>query len=710
MAVSHSRRTLLVGAFLTLLVAGGVRLSANERRSSRTLLAGSRGAPGARAYLDELGREGLFAWQEGDLSTFVAADEQQAVFVPPNAGPSGASGAWVRIVEDGILRIGWFGAAGDGRQSDLPALRAAVELMRRDMRYRQLHFDGDKRYLLHGFRRARDIHLNFSNVVIDGRGAELVIEPQIPNRAVFVVGNDRYATGLNEEIPENITVRGFRVDLVQNAAFFKFIFLRYPARGVLIEDNQAYQSRLGDRTPSAGGDCNLVNLFVIQSAQGGGAKGNPGDAKARLHDVTIRRNVVRNRIQLTADAGRGVAGLTITDNEAHDPRANGIAVTGIGPVTRLDNVLIARNKVYRATGRGIFVQNDGISDVYDMDVAGISNYQNYARNVSITDNLLQDCKEGIRTGAYIQGFHGLVIDNNIVQSASQDDGASSLRIQPNSYGWARQYHGGANPVVPADAFDPAAGLVSLPGHSLCNACGVRIKPVSGAEVMPPGLSADIPYFVKPAGPDRFELFRTIDPVTGKLSGKVLFGPGASGSFTVAMCSIATDVRIGAGNVFVATNSGFSVLSDIRGAQVSGRMTGRLNLGGLVDMVIGGAFANARLVINRGGVERLVFRGTRFTGRLGGNGSPSIIRAAFGETAHYDVSLEGVEADLEAGLNPQREGSFYSEAPEIDSARRKGPGWSARNSIVRISGTGRIDAFAASPRNNAAFVANEVSVP
>lgn len=677
---------------------------------SRNALARMQIGAGSEAYLDEDGRTGLFSWESTNRAAAVSADPEQGIFVAPAKDPSGASGAWVRVVSDNVIQVDWFGAAGDGVRNDFPALHAAVDLTRVERRFREIRFDGARRYLLEGFRKLGSVRLNFSDIVIDGRGAELKIEPMVRNTAVFVVGNERYATGVDESLPEKIVIRGFRVDFVQNAAFFKFISLRHPARGVTIEDNEAYQSRLGDNTPYAKGDCNLVNLFVIQSMAGGGARGNPQDRMARLHDVSIRRNKVRNRIQLTADAGRGVNGLTITDNEIFDPRANGIAVTGTGRLTMLDDVLISRNRIYRASGRGIFVQNDGISDIYNSDIAGISAYQCYARGVTITDNLLENCTEGIRTGTYIQGFHGLRIDNNIVRSNSRENGASAIRIQTNSYGWARQYHGGAGPVVRADDFDVLSGRINLRGHSLCEACGVRIKPVRGEDVMPAGIAADVPYFVKPAGKDTFELYRTIDPATGALSGKVAFGPGARGSFAIALSSIATDVEIGSGNVFIATNSGSSILRDIRGARVSGRFTGRMRMGGLADCSVAATFTDSVVVLDAGGTDRLAFTNADFTSRFPQKaGDATMVRAAFGDTAHYDVSFESVTVQARlADLAPGRPASFFSESPTTNPRLRKGPGWSARNCIVSVDAAGRpFEAFAAPVANRAAYSGNKV---
>jgi hypothetical protein len=69
----------------------------------------------------------LFRWSSANLSASVTADTTFAVFVPPNAASTGASGAWVRVY-DGRLNAFWFGALGDGTTDDKTALQAWLDL------------------------------------------------------------------------------------------------------------------------------------------------------------------------------------------------------------------------------------------------------------------------------------------------------------------------------------------------------------------------------------------------------------------------------------------------------------------------------------------------------------------------------------------------------------------------------------------------------
>ncbi|HEU4562959.1 MAG TPA: right-handed parallel beta-helix repeat-containing protein, partial [Longimicrobium sp.] len=439
-------------------------------QSATTLanLASLTASAGDAAYLTQEGREGMFVRSTSNLSTEVLADSLKGIYVPPSSDTSGASGAWVRVPEEPcVLQLDWFGANGDGVTSDTVILVTVIDtirsLRRLGVNFHTLRFSGCKTYYLEDLSTHGPALLDFSDFTAEGNGAELKLEPLQSNTSVFDIGNDGYETGVDETMPENITIRGFNVDLVQNGPFLRFCNLRYPARKVLIERNHGYQSLYGDATPQAAlGDAWFISI---------NAAGLPSDAvnpavaaadkNARVHEVTIRDNVVRHQMQLTGNGGRGVDGLTIVGNEVYDPRANGISLAGVGRISRLENVLIAHNKVYRAEGRGIYIQNDNIGDAMPMYIAQMQTYQSYVRNVVICDNLLEDCKQGIRTGTDIQGFHGLVIDNNVVRSTSPDNNSCAIRIQSNAYRWAAEYWGGSDPVIDAASFDAANDRVTF---------------------------------------------------------------------------------------------------------------------------------------------------------------------------------------------------------------------------------------------------------
>ena len=60
----------------------------------------------------------------------VSADAEQGVCVAPVSDSTGASGAWLRVIE-GAVKVGWFGAKSDGTSNDTSALASAAAYIRR---------------------------------------------------------------------------------------------------------------------------------------------------------------------------------------------------------------------------------------------------------------------------------------------------------------------------------------------------------------------------------------------------------------------------------------------------------------------------------------------------------------------------------------------------------------------------------------------------
>ncbi len=79
----------------------------------------------AAIITDESGRNGLFVFDDSDLSAQVSADTLQGIYVAPNSDITGASGAWVRQYS-GLADVRWFGAALDDVADDTLAFNKAL--------------------------------------------------------------------------------------------------------------------------------------------------------------------------------------------------------------------------------------------------------------------------------------------------------------------------------------------------------------------------------------------------------------------------------------------------------------------------------------------------------------------------------------------------------------------------------------------------------
>lgn len=82
----------------------------NATIASRADLADITGLNGDMRYLSETGREGWFKFSAANLSANVTADTYQGIYIAPTSASSGASGAWIRVLNNPkVFRAAWFG-------------------------------------------------------------------------------------------------------------------------------------------------------------------------------------------------------------------------------------------------------------------------------------------------------------------------------------------------------------------------------------------------------------------------------------------------------------------------------------------------------------------------------------------------------------------------------------------------------------------------
>ncbi|TMV48572.1 hypothetical protein FE783_16040 [Paenibacillus mesophilus] len=80
---------------------------------------------GDAAIITATGRAGLFRWDSGDRSSEAAADTQSGIYVAPT-GQNGTGGAWIRVIDDGVILPQYFGFQEGMGTSNLAALQGAM--------------------------------------------------------------------------------------------------------------------------------------------------------------------------------------------------------------------------------------------------------------------------------------------------------------------------------------------------------------------------------------------------------------------------------------------------------------------------------------------------------------------------------------------------------------------------------------------------------
>lgn len=147
--------------------AGGSNGGGSEaplRVASRAAMALLSAEAGTCRYLVEDGREGLFVFDTANHTALVAADTRQAVAIAPASAPSGASGAWLRQVDQMRFLFSWFGAVADGKENgegtdNTPAMTAALAVLRQFMLNPAYTYDGPELFCPGWYRFSQTIEL-----------------------------------------------------------------------------------------------------------------------------------------------------------------------------------------------------------------------------------------------------------------------------------------------------------------------------------------------------------------------------------------------------------------------------------------------------------------------------------------------------------------------------------------------------------------------
>lgn len=464
-------------------------------------------------FLKQDKRAGHFEWHPEDVSAIAQFDEASGVYVAaPVALPAkkGSAGAWIRIAEEpGVALFDWFGAAGDGTTNDYPVLQAANNLMRVSPDHNELRFTRDAVYFLDGLKQFEDdaVWLDYENILMNGNGCVLKLKEHQASKTVFPVGDRHWSVASNQRITariftetsepdlvgignpqpfvaRDITIRGFKVDFQENGAAQSFVAIRYPCQDVIIEDNEGYQSLFGDDTFFNGSDVWFVNQEVIHD----GSAESDANPLARINNLTIRRNIVRNRMQLTAGSGRGINGWFVYDNQIYNARANGITTGSVSDVCRIDNVEIHDNLFQGCSGRGILFGPDSLTPRKSINPT-IPGMHHYARNVVIANNLFMDVTDIDASQAmyilpFAQGTHGVTISGNVVQY--RESGAAIFVRTGSAYAWKVQKD------LPRLRFDPVNDTITLDTTGLADGYLASFSgPGTGT-----GIAPGVKYFLK----------------------------------------------------------------------------------------------------------------------------------------------------------------------------------------------------------------------
>lgn len=390
-------------------------------------------------FLVERGREGLFTWVEEDLSTLVAADPLEGVYIESDEVDA-SEGAWVRLLAE-RLNVKWFGAKGDGVNDDSPPANAAVALAAAQGGG-VIYFPGSALpYIMasrpnNGARNAA-IYITSSNIYLEGDG----FTRSIIKKAVGLAGIVVTWVGTEAAILNGGGLRDLQIDGIgENGHGVRIESIRrWKMERNWIRNSGMYG--LGGQ----GGTLQYIDILnnIFENTGGDGI-----DIK-NIEDtnicIVIRGNTVTGHgasAEFTNQAGidaRG-EGCIISDNtiRAFGTNASGrvgiraregdaATSNGIGAIeAQIDNNRVICN--YNNDTVGILAANSRCQ-IHDNHVTGAQKgIEAWQTETMISDNFVRDCGVGIQ--ASVTGFaipsngDRVKIEGNIIRGrqAPNEDG------------------------------------------------------------------------------------------------------------------------------------------------------------------------------------------------------------------------------------------------------------------------------------------------
>jgi hypothetical protein len=210
-----------------------------------------------------------------------------------------------------------------------------------------------------------------------------------------------------------VTVSGISFDHASAPEFYRSIGFR----GAGSHDITISDDCFTDSNPLPGrGDRWAVELSALSSPS---------------QHVTIARNRVSGKLQMTAGGGAGVIGLTISDNDIRGAKSNGIGVTHLAPNAVFEDVLIARNRIVKPDSIGIFLGPDQPS-------ARGGTF----RRVSVLNNRVEGISARYGYGIYVRAAEressDFTIAGNILDGAGSEEN-TAIRLEDDHGGGRRSF-------------------------------------------------------------------------------------------------------------------------------------------------------------------------------------------------------------------------------------------------------------------------------